>query len=273
MYDADGNLCAVANCPDTYKPVLAEGSGRTQVIRMVLIVSNTSAVQLKIDPAIVLATRGYVDDGFGKHLAALDPHPEYMTVPESLRPSFPARQTRQQRWQVMELSCPKSLRGELGEDEVKPMTPLRVAQAISSRLKQATESLLGLARFATQVEVESGVDDQIAISPKKLRWGFSLSKNQNGYVVLPSWLGGLIIQWGRIGPVNQGATAVINFPLGISELAGLTSAMPLHRAHFSRLSRQHCLAHAFLSHRCGRRRRHGLSLHFGSPLAIRRDKF
>lgn len=54
-YDTDGNLCAVANCPDTYKPVLAEGSGRTQVIRMVLIVSNTAAVQLKIDPAIVLA--------------------------------------------------------------------------------------------------------------------------------------------------------------------------------------------------------------------------
>ena len=61
LYDTDGNLCAVANCPDTYKPVLAEGSGRTQVIRMVLIVSNTAAVQLKIDPAIVLATRGYVD--------------------------------------------------------------------------------------------------------------------------------------------------------------------------------------------------------------------
>lgn len=79
LYDAEGNLCAVANCPDTYKPVLAEGSGRTQVIRMVLIVSNTSAVQLKIDPAIVLATRGYVDDEFSKHLAALDPHPQYMT--------------------------------------------------------------------------------------------------------------------------------------------------------------------------------------------------
>lgn len=80
LYDTDGNLCAVANCPDTYKPVLAEGSGRTQVIRMVLIVSNTAAVQLKIDPAIVLATRGYVDDEFSKHLAALDPHPQYATL-------------------------------------------------------------------------------------------------------------------------------------------------------------------------------------------------
>ena len=82
LYDTDGNLCAVANCPDTYKPVLADGSGRTQVIRMVLIVSNTAAVQLKIDPAIVLATRGYVDDEFSKHLTALDPHPVYLTNAE-----------------------------------------------------------------------------------------------------------------------------------------------------------------------------------------------
>lgn len=62
LYDVAGDLVAVANCPDTYKPVLAEGSGRTQVIRMVLVVGSTAAVQLKIDPAVVLATRTYVDD-------------------------------------------------------------------------------------------------------------------------------------------------------------------------------------------------------------------
>lgn len=61
LIDADGDLVAVANCPPTYKPVLAEGSGRTQVIRMVLIVSSTGAVQLKIDPGVVLATRAYAD--------------------------------------------------------------------------------------------------------------------------------------------------------------------------------------------------------------------
>lgn len=72
LYDTDGNLCAVANCPDTYKPVLAEGSGRTQVIRMVLIVSNTAAVQLKIDPAIVLATRSYVDEKISSEIRKLD---------------------------------------------------------------------------------------------------------------------------------------------------------------------------------------------------------
>lgn len=61
LRDADGDLIAVSNCPPTYKPQMAEGSARTQVVRMVLQVSSTSNFTLKIDPAVVLATRGYVD--------------------------------------------------------------------------------------------------------------------------------------------------------------------------------------------------------------------
>lgn len=87
LYDEDGDLIAIANCPPTYKPQLAEGSGRTQVVRMVLIVSSADSVQLKIDPAIVLATRKYADDAItasmNAHLAAADPHPQYMTSAET----------------------------------------------------------------------------------------------------------------------------------------------------------------------------------------------
>ncbi|MCX9116007.1 phage tail-collar fiber domain-containing protein [Providencia rettgeri] len=61
LFDKAGNLIAVANCPETYKPQLAEGSGRTQSIRIVLIVSHTESVTLKIDPSVVLATREYVN--------------------------------------------------------------------------------------------------------------------------------------------------------------------------------------------------------------------
>ncbi|HEC5216101.1 TPA: phage tail protein [Escherichia coli] len=89
LYDTDGILIAVANCPETYKPQLQEGSGRTQTIRMILIVSSTSAITLKIDPSVVLATRQYVDDKvievkayadslLAAHLAAADPHPQYL---------------------------------------------------------------------------------------------------------------------------------------------------------------------------------------------------
>lgn len=61
LYDADGDMVAVANCAPTFKPLLAQGSGRTQVIRINLIVSSTANIELKIDPSVVLATREYVD--------------------------------------------------------------------------------------------------------------------------------------------------------------------------------------------------------------------
>lgn len=74
LFDDSGTLIAIANSPDTYKPQLSEGSGRTQTIRMVLIVSDTSAVELKIDPSVVLATRKYVDDVMKAHKESRD-HP------------------------------------------------------------------------------------------------------------------------------------------------------------------------------------------------------
>ncbi|EEZ5370538.1 phage tail protein [Escherichia coli] len=67
LYDDEGVLIAVANCPETYKPQLQEGSGRTQTIRMILVVTNTEAITLKIDPSVVLATRKYVDDKISEH--------------------------------------------------------------------------------------------------------------------------------------------------------------------------------------------------------------
>ncbi|EMX2273766.1 TPA: phage tail protein [Yersinia enterocolitica] len=62
LLDKDGDLVAIANCAETYKPLMQEGSGRTQTIRVILIVSSTAAVTLKIDPSVVLATRKYADD-------------------------------------------------------------------------------------------------------------------------------------------------------------------------------------------------------------------
>ncbi|SKC18521.1 Phage Tail Collar Domain [Kosakonia radicincitans] len=91
LYDDEGVLIAVANCPETYKPLMQEGSGRTQTIRMVITVSSTAAVTLKIDPAVVLATRKYVDDKtievrtyadnlMSQHVAAGNPHAQYVKV-------------------------------------------------------------------------------------------------------------------------------------------------------------------------------------------------
>jgi hypothetical protein len=72
LYDADGDLVAVANCAPSFKPVLSQGSGRTQVVRMNLIVSSTTQISLKIDPAVVLATREWVDSRILEELSKLD---------------------------------------------------------------------------------------------------------------------------------------------------------------------------------------------------------
>ncbi|HCT2231196.1 TPA: phage tail protein [Enterobacter hormaechei] len=88
LFDETGALIAVGNCPESYKPQLAEGSGRTQTVRMVLITSSTDNITLKIDPSVVLATRKYVDDKvlelkvyvdelMAAHLAAANPHTQY----------------------------------------------------------------------------------------------------------------------------------------------------------------------------------------------------
>ncbi|NMX63140.1 phage tail protein [Pseudomonas sp. WS 5079] len=70
LYDTDGDLVAVANCAPTFKPLLTQGSGRTQIIRMNLIVSSLANIVLKIDPSVVLATRDYVDRSIGDVLPA-----------------------------------------------------------------------------------------------------------------------------------------------------------------------------------------------------------
>lgn len=56
LYDEDGVCLAVANMPETYKPLLAEGSGRFSVIRIQLAVASTADVQLLNDPGVVVAT-------------------------------------------------------------------------------------------------------------------------------------------------------------------------------------------------------------------------
>ncbi|MDU6432236.1 MAG: phage tail protein [Pantoea sp.] len=95
LFDADGTLIAVCNTPETYKPALQEGSGRTQTVRMLIVVNSTDAITLKIDPSVVLATRKYVDDNIltvrqyadqllADHLAAANPHAQYLQTANAL---------------------------------------------------------------------------------------------------------------------------------------------------------------------------------------------
>ncbi|WP_370568910.1 phage tail protein [Kosakonia sp. LAM2021] len=142
LFDDDGVLIAIANCPETYKPLLLEGSGRTQTIRMALIVSSTAAVTLKIDPSVVLATRKYVDDKvievkaysdelMKQHVAASNPHTQYAPIAS---PTF--------------TGTPKAPTAAAGDNTTQLATTAFVQSELSGK-QPLDATLTSIARLAT----------------------------------------------------------------------------------------------------------------------------
>lgn len=73
-----GKLLTIGNFPDTYKPLLAEGSGRDLIVRMIVQVGNASVVQLTVDPSVALATNQSIANAVAAHEAKADPHAQYI---------------------------------------------------------------------------------------------------------------------------------------------------------------------------------------------------
>ncbi len=92
---------------------------------------------------------------------------------------------------------------DAGTDDSKFVTALKLMNWV----KQASESVLGMLKVATQAQTNAGAADDVAVTPKKLRAGFAASFSYAGYLAFPTWMGGLIIQWGSISvPANSTAT-------------------------------------------------------------------
>jgi phage-related tail fiber protein len=383
LYDADGDLVAVANCAPSFKPLLSQGSGRTQIVRMNFIVTSTGNIQLKIDPAIVLASRAYVDaailevlpknktpgeytrvkvndrgvvvsgdnpdtlakmgikdsytkteieamiaqasalpvgatvafpldkvapgflelDGSVKSIAVYPDLAAFLgtafnkgdevagnfRLPESrgefLRGWDHGRGVDTGRalgsWQGATVVCsgdasktaqtvagfyntqdddaaaykarlnsdgevvlsgvalnyaaaPDSTSATNSAITVRPRNlavmwcikawnaPINQGNidiaALAALATQATEIKLGTAKIATQAQADAGTDDATIVTPKKLRWGFSVSINGGNanYIIFPSWLGGLMIQWGATVPIASGANLLHAFPVAFA---------------------------------------------------------
>lgn len=388
LYDEAGDLVAVANCAPSYKPLLTQGSGRTQVVRMNFIVNNSSNVTLKIDPSVVLASRGYVDAAILEVLPANKQAGEYTRVkvnnrgvvvsgdnpntlagmgitnsytkaeveamiaqasalPVGAQVSFPVNSVPpgflERDGSVKSIAAYPDLaaylggafnkgdegagnfrlpesRGEfergwdhgrgvdagraigswqkgsvhsydlgsgvgfvsdrsvgagaaaaridLGYD-VGMIADYPSSQSVSSSggtatvltdnaeigwgvtrprnvsvvmcikawnapinqgnidiaalaflAAQATEINQGTAKVATAAQMLDSANDAVIATPKKLRLGFAASLTPNGYVVFPSWLGGLIIQWGSVSfPTTGDNRLPVSFPIEFPESA------------------------------------------------------
>ncbi len=83
IFDEQNKLIAIGNYPETYKPVLSQGAGNDMYIRFIMEVENVDSVQLKIDPAIVLASRKYVNDEITAHNSDTTAHSNLFSVPPS----------------------------------------------------------------------------------------------------------------------------------------------------------------------------------------------
>lgn len=74
---------------------------------------------------------------------------------------------------------------------------------------------------ATQAETDAGADEAKFVTPKKLRFGFLVSLALNGYIVFPTWLAGLILQWG--GVTQAGASQAVTFPIAFTSVFSLNT--------------------------------------------------
>ena len=245
LYDDEGVLIAVANCPETYKPQLQEGSGRTQTIRMILVVTNTAAITLKIDPSVVLATRKYVDDEvlelrlyvddqMRNHIAAQDPHTQYAQKhnptftgePKAPTPAAGNNTTRIATTAFVQAAITALINGapdtldtlkEIAaaiNNDPKFSTTINNALAGKQPLDNTLTHLSGkdVAGLLTYLGLGEAAKRNVGTGANQIpdMGSFTLSVSGTGYQKLPS---GFILQWGSIGAPGIAQDVVTHFPI------------------------------------------------------------
>lgn len=259
LFDGDGTLIAVCNTADTYKPQLQEGSGRTQRLRMILIVSSTEAITLKVDPSVVLATRQYVDENvlevrqyadslMSKHLAATDPHSQYAPKASPVftgTPKAPTPAAGNNSTQLANTAFVQAALAALAGSAPATLDTLKeLADALGN---DPNFSATVLNQLAGKMDIAKNGSDiaDVATFLKNLGLGEAAkleaatgSLSTNGWLKVP--LTGdvsVILQWGRVTVTATLATASggkgydgvtqFNFPISFPNAPFIASASPM----------------------------------------------
>ena len=256
VFDDQNQLIAVANFPATYKPELVEGSGRDLIVRIIIQVSNTSVVTLKIDPAITLASQAWVAANYVKKVtvaggttgqilakksnanedfkwvdptAAVDVNvfsrEETQTVAtgqtiinlaqlttdgaaiyiEGIRLRDDQFTVNSSTRLTLATSYPAGTKVTIVQNEETSRNAFTLKANNLSDLTDKAAALVNLGlKEAAKRDVGTGLNQIPDMS------SFVASRNSTGYQYLP---GGLILQWGTVGPTNPGQTTIVTFPI------------------------------------------------------------
>lgn len=257
LRDADGDLVAVANCPPTYKPQMAEGSARTQVVRMVLQVSSVNNFTLKIDPSVVLATRAYVDEEAAKKLGKGDTAASATKLAtahkfsvsgagQALPRSFDGLQDVE--LVLTDLDMDKATKGVLAVEQggtgAKNVAkdafllgndtgPLQQLTPEQVRIKIGAPKSSDVLPVATVEEARALTSDKTLMTPKKLEDVFKDGQVLAGVNINQKIPGGMIT---KTGVYYQGSASSQNFatpfPNVCAAVVGAESAVPLGQAGY-----------------------------------------
>lgn len=207
VYDADGDLIGIGNYPETYKPVLSEGSSRTQTVRFVMEVSDTSAVTLRVDPGVVLATRAHVDDSIEAHAQSRN-HPNadtknsgftrYATIKES-RAGNESKAAQTPAGGKVQIDDHRGQSGAHNAAQIDLESALsnfenaNTVQAVLGMLKNG--ALLPVASPEQARALASSNALMTALNVAQAFGGGNQSMGRPGFQKLP---GGLVLQWGSV---------------------------------------------------------------------------
>lgn len=240
LYDSKGDLIAIANCAETYKPLLQEGSGRMQVIRVILIVSSTQAVTLKIDPSVVLATRQYVDDQIiqvkafvdqqlAAHIAAADPHKQYAPKASPALTGTPTAPTAAQTVNNTQIATTEFVKSAIAALVASSPAALDTLNELAAALGNdpnfattVTNALAGKQPLDSTLtdlsgKTVNGILQYLGLGDISATGVATGSMGETGYAVFPMMIGGarktFIMQWGLLTPLKSGGYVNINLPV------------------------------------------------------------